>query len=57
MFVKYHAELAAYRREYMEKAEARGKEAWVDEAQWVWADEVQVLSQGESLGAHCEGCN
>lgn len=52
MFVKYHAELAAYRREYMEKAEAGGKEAWVEEAQSVWAEEVQVLNLGESLGVH-----
>ena len=46
MLVKYHVELIAYRGEYMERAEARGKQAWVDEARRVWEDEVQMMSQG-----------
>lgn len=50
MFYKYHAELAAYKREFFEKAEAREKEAWVVEARRAWADEVQVLNQGELDG-------
>ncbi|GHJ87170.1 hypothetical protein NliqN6_3572 [Naganishia liquefaciens] len=45
MLVKYHVELIAYRGEYMERAEARGKQAWVDEARRVWEDEVQMMSQ------------
>jgi hypothetical protein len=48
MFYKYYTELAAYKREFREKAEARQKEAWVVEADRAWAEEVEVLSRGES---------
>ncbi|KAJ9100562.1 hypothetical protein QFC21_003605 [Naganishia friedmannii] len=45
MFFKYYSELAAYKREFFEKAESRGKEAWMVEAQRFWTEEAEVLSK------------
>lgn len=47
MLLKYHSELASYKQEYFEKAEARKKEAWMVQARSVWEEEAQVLSQGK----------
>lgn len=46
-FLKYHSELASYKQEFFEKAEARKKEAWLVQARKIWEEEAQVLSQGE----------
>ncbi|KAJ9093561.1 hypothetical protein QFC19_008288 [Naganishia cerealis] len=47
MFLKYYSELAAYKREFFDKAEGRGKEAWLVEAQRTWTEEAEVLSKGK----------
>lgn len=47
MFLKYYTELAGYKQEFFEKAESRGKEAWMVEAQKLWKEEAEVLSRGE----------
>ncbi|KAJ9100347.1 hypothetical protein QFC20_005480 [Naganishia adeliensis] len=44
-FLKYHSELASYKQEFFEKAEARKKEAWLVQARKIWEEEAQVLSQ------------
>jgi hypothetical protein len=46
-FLKYHSELASYKQEFFEKAEARKKEAWLVQARKIWEEEAQVLSQGK----------
>jgi hypothetical protein len=47
MFLKYYTELAGYKREFFEKAESRGKEAWMVAAQRLWTEEAEALSRGK----------